>query len=134
MYTHPDALQRVCEEVERVVWPIDRDFEHAGRGYWVRPAEQIEIAELETTRGVNTWPNLPPGLRYYTVVVWLGQGSECAGYSTPRTSAPVGVIWGTGTARRSTSTSTLIACWRTSNDPHRDTPGSESGGLLTNPL
>jgi hypothetical protein len=73
MYTSPSAMQRVGEEVERLVWPIDRDFEDAGRAYWVRPAEPVELTELEVVQGI-AWPSLPHGLRYYTVVSLVGPG------------------------------------------------------------
>ena len=72
-YAHQDALQRVCAEVERVVWPIDRDFAEKGRRYWIRPAEDIEVSERELMDMVAA-PPLPSGWRAYVVVKVLSPG------------------------------------------------------------
>ena len=72
-YAHQDALQRVCAEVERVVWPIDRDFAQKGRRYWIRPAEDIEVSERELMDMVAA-PPLPSGWRAYVVVKVFSPG------------------------------------------------------------
>jgi hypothetical protein len=74
-HTHKDALQRVCEEIERVVWPIDRAFERTGRKYWIRPAEGIEVSEVEVSCGKPVEP-IPPGARWYIVVKLHAPGSR----------------------------------------------------------
>src|SRR5262245_43034240 len=67
-----DAMQRVCEEIERVVWPIDRKYEDEGRRFWVRPAEPIEISQRELEAGLPWIPK--PGDSTYVVVRAVGAG------------------------------------------------------------
>lgn len=68
-YEHPTAIQRVCAEVERIAWSIDRDFakKHRKRRHWIRPAEAIEIAEVELASGSAT-TSPPAGARWYVAV------------------------------------------------------------------
>jgi hypothetical protein len=82
MTVHPDAQQRICEEIDRTVWPIDRKFfrDNPKRSYWLRPAQQVEISEKEIIRGRHI-PVAPgalaliavrqvvPGVRMRTLIV-----------------------------------------------------------------
>ena len=63
------AMQRACEEIERVVWPIDRAIsdENPKRKYWIRPAHPIEVAQRELSEE-QPMPVPSPGRRYYMVV------------------------------------------------------------------
>ena len=88
-YAHQDALQRVCAEVERVVWPIDRDFAEKGRRYWIRPAEDIEVSERELM-DMAAAPPLPSGWCVYVVVKVLSPGVRMRSRSLRRTSATGG--------------------------------------------
>jgi hypothetical protein len=58
VYTRPEALQRVCEEVERTAWVSDRQFfhDHPQREYRLRPAMPAEIAQQEVAGGKATRP------------------------------------------------------------------------------
>jgi hypothetical protein len=73
-YTHPDALQRVCEEVERTAWVSDRQFfhDHPQREYRLRPAMSAEISEYEISRA-EALP-CPPGMQIITAVKRIGPG------------------------------------------------------------
>jgi hypothetical protein len=53
VFTHPDALQRVTEQVDREACELDRRFfeTHPERSYWIRRALPIEIAAYELARG-----------------------------------------------------------------------------------
>ena len=72
-YTRQGARERVCDEIERVVWPIDRAFiaKHPHRRHWIRPTEAIELSQREVADG-TAWPAPPSGSRYYTVVKACG--------------------------------------------------------------
>src|SRR5262245_9129698 len=70
-YTHPDALQRICEEIENTVWVSDRQFfhDHPTRAHRVRPAMEAEIHQCEITEGKVA--QCPQGRRFVTVVKQL---------------------------------------------------------------
>jgi hypothetical protein len=61
-YTHPNALQKICEEIERTVWPSDRKFfdDYPRRKFRIRRATEAEIAEDELTSGRASF--FPPGM------------------------------------------------------------------------
>jgi hypothetical protein len=61
-YTHPDALQKVCDEIERTVWPSDRKFfdDYPRRKFRIRRATEAEIAECELANGSAS--QFPPGM------------------------------------------------------------------------
>jgi hypothetical protein len=62
----PYAIDRVCDEIERTVWPIDRAYEDEGREFWIRPAKSIEISQRELLYEIPLIP--PPGHEVYVVV------------------------------------------------------------------
>src|SRR5262245_24676996 len=67
-HKHPDAMQRVCEEVEPTVWSLDRKFfrEHPNRSYRIRQPLNIEIVENELLEGRPA--ECPPGTMFYIMV------------------------------------------------------------------
>jgi hypothetical protein len=73
-YTHPDALQRVCEEIDRTVWPLDRKFfdDNPQREFRIRPAEAVEIAEVELAHSIAV--PIPPGNGAYILVRQFAPG------------------------------------------------------------
>jgi hypothetical protein len=68
-YQHPDALQRVREELKRTVWPLDRKFfrKHPTRSYRLRPALDIEVAEKDLINGTAVLL-CPPGMGVFVSV------------------------------------------------------------------
>ena len=72
-FTHPDVLPRMCDEIERVAWPIDREFEDSGRKCWIRRAADAEIIALEAVHK-EALPKLPAGYGYYMAVKVLRTG------------------------------------------------------------
>jgi hypothetical protein len=73
-YTHPDAMQRLCEEIERTAWLSDRQFfrDHPCRSHRLRPAMSAEISEHEVATGKML--ACPPGVQVVTAVKRLGPG------------------------------------------------------------
>src|SRR5262245_36762234 len=73
-YEHPDARQRVLEEIERTVWPLDRKFfrEHPNRNYRIRQPLSIEIVENELLEG--RLAEHPSGTVFYIMVRQFAPG------------------------------------------------------------
>jgi hypothetical protein len=64
---HSDVLQRMCDEIERVAWPIDREYEDSGRKFWMRPACDAELRALEAD-SEEAAPLIPEGTRWFKLV------------------------------------------------------------------
>jgi hypothetical protein len=73
-YTHPAALERVCDEVERTAWSSDRQFfqDHPERNHRLRPAMSAEVSADEIVAGRAV--ACPPGMRVFTAVKQFGPG------------------------------------------------------------
>jgi len=73
-YTHPDALRRICEEIENTVWVSDREFfkSHPKRRHRLRPAMSAEISEHEITQGKAL--ECPVGMQLAVVVKLIVPG------------------------------------------------------------
>jgi hypothetical protein len=73
-YTHPAAIERLCEEIERTVWPSDRKFfsDHPRRSHRLRPAMSAEVSADEIATGKIL--ECPPGMQVFTAVKQLGPG------------------------------------------------------------
>jgi hypothetical protein len=84
----PYAMDRVCDEIERVVWPIDRAYEDEGREFWIRPAEPIEISQRELLYDMPLIPG--PGHAVYVVVRVLSPGVRERRVFTAR---DIGIGW-----------------------------------------
>lgn len=75
---HPAAMAWICEEIERVVWPLDRQYfkDHPDRTYRIRPAIGAEITEVEITSGeaIEHEPCMQAGMHPYMIVRQLTPG------------------------------------------------------------